>query len=180
MKTAIVSEFKSSQRVKAFELRIKKDVERLGSQVRIMEFCGGHTHSIIKFGIDELLKGYVRFVHGPGCPVCVLPTQRIDLAIELAKIPSTILCTYGDLLRVPGSNGKSLLSLRSEGYDVRMVYSCLDVLRIAEENPSKEAVFFAIGFETTTPQTALLLQKAKMMGLKNLSVVSNHVLTPPA
>lgn len=176
----IRSEFKDSERVRAFELRIKRDVERLGSEVHIMEFCGGHTHSIMKYGIDELLKGYVRFVHGPGCPVCVMPMQRVDLAIELAKLPNTILCTYGDLLRVPGSGRKNLLNLRSEGYDIRMVYSCLDTLNIAQENPKKEVIFFAIGFETTTPQTAVLIQKAKMMGLKNLSVVSNHVITPAA
>lgn len=102
------------------------------------------------------------------------------LAIELAKIPNTVLCTYGDLLRVPGSNRKSLLNLRSEGCDVRMVYSCLDVLKIAEENPQKEVIFFAIGFETTTPQTAVLIRKAKAMGIRNLSVVSNHVITPAA
>jgi hydrogenase expression/formation protein HypD len=176
----IRSEFKDSEKVKAFELRIKRDVERLGSEVYIMEFCGGHTHSIMKYGIDELLKGYVRFVHGPGCPVCVMPMQRVDLAIELAKLPNTILCTYGDLLRVPGSGRRNLLNLRSEGYDIRMVYSCLDTLKIAQENPEKEVMFFAIGFETTTPQTAVLIQKAKMMGLKNLSVVSNHVITPAA
>ncbi|SNZ15364.1 hydrogenase formation protein HypD [Hydrogenobacter hydrogenophilus] len=176
----IRSEFKDEAKVKALERRIKEDIEKLGREVYIMEFCGGHTHSIMKYGIDELLKGYVRFVHGPGCPVCVMPMQRIDLAIELAKIPNTVLCTYGDLLRVPGSNRKSLLNLRSEGYDVRMVYSCLDTLKIAQENPQKEVIFFAIGFETTTPQTAVLIQKAKDMGLKNLSVVCNHVITPAA
>jgi hydrogenase expression/formation protein HypD len=176
----IRSAFKDEAKVKVLERRIKEDIEKLGREVYIMEFCGGHTHSIMKYGIDELLKGYVRFVHGPGCPVCVMPMQRIDLAIELAKIPNTVLCTYGDLLRVPGSNRKSLLNLRSEGCDVRMVYSCLDVLKIAEENPQKEVIFFAIGFETTTPQTAVLIRKAKAMGIRNLSVVSNHVITPAA
>jgi len=176
----IRSAFKDEAKVKVLERRIKEDIEKLGREVYIMEFCGGHTHSIMKYGIDELLKGYVRFIHGPGCPVCVMPMQRIDLAIELAKIPNTVLCTYGDLLRVPGSNRKSLLNLRSEGCDVRMVYSCLDVLKIAEENPQKEVIFFAIGFETTTPQTAVLIRKAKAMGIRNLSVVSNHVITPAA
>jgi hydrogenase expression/formation protein HypD len=176
----IRSAFKDEAKVKVLERRIKENIEKLGREVYIMEFCGGHTHSIMKYGIDELLKGYVRFVHGPGCPVCVMPMQRIDLAIELAKIPNTVLCTYGDLLRVPGSNRKSLLNLRSEGCDVRMVYSCLDVLKIAEENPQKEVIFFAIGFETTTPQTAVLIRKAKAMGIRNLSVVSNHVITPAA
>ncbi|MEZ0360876.1 MAG: hydrogenase formation protein HypD [Hydrogenobacter sp.] len=180
MKVDIRSEFKDGEKVKVLELKIKRDVEKFGSEVYIMEFCGGHTHSIMKYGIDELLKGYVKFVHGPGCPVCVMPMQRIDLAIELAKLPNTVLCTYGDLLRVPGSNRKSLLSLRSEGYNVRMVYSCLDTLKIAQENPEKEVIFFAIGFETTTPQTAVLIKKAKALGLKNLSVVSNHVITPAA
>jgi hydrogenase expression/formation protein HypD len=145
-----------------------------------MEFCGGHTHSIMKFGIDQLLEDSVSFVHGPGCPVCVMPMSRIDLAIELAKEPDLILCSYGDLLRVPGSGRKSLLDLRAEGRDIRMLYSCLDALKIALRNPDKEVVFFAIGFETTTPQTAVLIKKAKELGVKNLSVVSNHVITPAA
>lgn len=175
-----MSEFRNSKRVKALEIKIKETVERIGHVVHIMEFCGGHTHAIMKYGIDDLLKGYVRFVHGPGCPVCVMPMQRVDLALEMARLPDTILCTYGDLLRVPGSDGKSLLKLRAEGYDIRGVYSCLDSIKIASENPKKNIIFFAIGFETTTPQTAVLLLNAKRMGIKNLFVVSNHVITPAA
>lgn len=174
------ADFRSSKRIKSLVRAIKREARGLDLPVHIMEFCGGHTHSIMKFGIDQLLEGVVRFVHGPGCPVCVMPMSRIDLAIELAKRPEVILCSYGDLLRVPGSNRKSLLNLRAEGADVRMVYSCLDCLKIAKENPDKEVIFFAIGFETTTPQTAVLIRKAKELGIKNLSVVSNHVITPAA
>jgi len=173
-------EFRNSERIKSLVRAIKREAQGLDLPVHIMEFCGGHTHSIMKFGIDQLLEDVVRFVHGPGCPVCVMPMSRIDLAIELAKRPEVILCSYGDLLRVPGSNRKSLLNLRAEGADVRMVYSCLDSIKIARENPDKEVVFFAIGFETTTPQTAVLIKKAKELGIKNLSVVSNHVITPAA
>jgi len=145
-----------------------------------MEFCGGHTHVIMRYGIDELLSDYVKFVHGPGCPVCVLPMSRVDLAIELAKQKDLILCTYGDVMRVPGSNKESLLVLKAEGYNIKMLYSCLDAIKIAERNPDKQVVFFAIGFETTTPQTALLILQANEKGAKNLSVVSNHVITPAA
>ncbi len=174
-------EFRDSDKIKILLSKIRDVSERVDKKpVRIMEFCGGHTHAIMKFGIDQLLEGIVRFVHGPGCPVCVMPMGRIDLAIELAKLPEVILCSYGDLLRVPGSQRKSLLDLRAQGSDVRMVYSCLDSIKIALQNPNKEVVFFAIGFETTTPQTAVLVKKAKEMGIRNLSVVSNHVITPAA
>ncbi len=173
-------EFRDSSRIKSLVSRIEQEVRDLDLPLHIMEFCGGHTHAIMKFGIDRLLDGIVRFVHGPGCPVCVMPMNRIDLALGIASLPNTILCSYGDLLRVPGSRRKSLLELRASGADVRMVYSCLDTLKIARENPDKEVVFFAIGFETTTPQTAVLIKKAKEMGLKNLTVVCNHVITPAA
>ncbi len=176
----IKSIFRDKDSIKALEIAIKKDVERLGREVHIMEFCGGHTHAIVKDGIDELLNGYIKFVHGPGCPVCVIPMQRVDLAIEIAKLPNVILCTYGDMLRIPGSNRKSLMNLKSEGYDIRMLYSCLDTIKIAQKYPDKEVVFFAIGFETTTPQTSMLILNAKRMGIKNLSVVCNHVITPAA
>ncbi len=158
---------------------IKDKAGGLGKPLRIMEFCGGHTHVIIRYGIDQLLNSAVEFIHGPGCPVCVVPKGRIDLAIELAE-SGVILCTYGDLLRVPGSGGKTLLSTRASGFDVRMVYSPLEVLRIAKENSKKEVVFFSIGFETTTPQTAVLILKAKREGIRNLSVICNHVRTPSA
>ncbi|WP_461829180.1 hydrogenase formation protein HypD [Aquifex sp.] len=173
--------FKNPRIAKSLVEKIKRELEGVKSlPIHIMEFCGGHTHAIMKYGIDQLLEGYVRFVHGPGCPVCVMPMRRIDLALELAKLPNVILCTYGDLLRVPGSRRKSLLNVRAEGADVRMVYSCLDTIKIARENPDKEVIFYAIGFETTTPQTAVLIKKVKELGIKNLSVVSNHVITPAA
>ncbi|MFN3598680.1 MAG: hydrogenase formation protein HypD [Aquificaceae bacterium] len=172
--------YKEAESIRKLTRAIKNTIDSLGKPLRIMEFCGGHTHTIVKHGIDQLLEGFVNFVHGPGCPVCVLAIGRVDLAVELAKRRGVILCTYGDVLRVPGSQRKSLLDIRAEGGDVRMVYSCLDTLQIAQENPNKEVVFFAIGFETTTPQTAVLIKKAKDLGLKNLSVVSNHVITPAA
>ena len=176
----IVQKLRDPKRVDHLLKVIRREAEGLPLPLRIMEFCGGHTHAIMKHGIDKILEGIVRFVHGPGCPVCVMPMSRIDLALEIAKQPGVILCSYGDLLRVPGSSRKSLIHLRAEGYDVRMVYSCLDVIKIAQENPNREVVFFAIGFETTTPQTAVLIRKAKLLGIKNLSVVSNHVITPAA
>ncbi|HCO39745.1 MAG TPA: hydrogenase formation protein HypD [Aquificaceae bacterium] len=172
--------FREAEDIKRLQKVIEKRVEEIGRPLRIMEFCGGHTHTIVKYGIDQLLEDYVIFVHGPGCPVCVLPISRVDLAIELARKDNVILCTYGDVLRVPGSQRKSLMDIRAEGRDVRMVYSCLDAIGIAQENPHKEVVFFAIGFETTTPQTAVLIKRAKELGLRNLSVVCNHVITPAA
>lgn len=176
----ILETFKDPDKVRSLEILIKETVEKIGKTLRIMEFCGGHTHTIMKYGIDQLLEGFIRFVHGPGCPVCVLPMRRVDLAIELAKQKDIILCTYGDVLRVPGSDRKSLLNLKAEGGDIRIFYSCLDAIKIAQTNPEKQVIFFAIGFETTTPQTALLILKANELGLKNLSVVSNHVITPAA
>jgi len=180
LKTFELTEFRDSKRLRTIEKAIKRLVERIGRVVNIMEFCGGHTHAIVKHGIDQLLEGYVRFVHGPGCPVCVIPQSRIDLAIHIARQENTVLCSYGDLLRVPGSQRKSLLDLRAEGREVRMVNSSLEVLKIAQAESKKNVVFFAIGFETTTPQTAVLLLKAKQLGLRNLYVVSNHVVTPSA
>jgi hydrogenase expression/formation protein HypD len=149
-------------------------------QYRLMEFCGGHTHAIFRYGIQDLLPSAIHMIHGPGCPVCVLPVGCIDNAIELAKCPNVILCSYGDMMRVPGSEKETLLSVKSAGYDVRMVYSCLDALTLARDNPNREIVFFAIGFETTTPPTALAIQTAEREGLKNFSVFCNHVLTPAA
>jgi hydrogenase expression/formation protein HypD len=147
---------------------------------QLMEFCGGHTHAIHRYGLPGLLPGNVEMIHGPGCPVCVLPIARIDKAIALASIPNVILCSYGDMLRVPGSNRHSLLKAKAEGADVRMIYSVDDVLKIASENPHRQVVFFAIGFETTTPPTAYAIKQAKMRGLMNFSVFCNHVLTPAA
>ena len=159
--------------------KIKKEVKSQ-KMYSIMEFCGGHTHSLLKYGILDLLPENVQMIHGPGCPVCVMSIERIDLAIELAQNPDVIFCTYGDLLRVPGSKRKSLLHVKADGYDVRMVYSSMDCIDIAKKNPNKEVIFFALGFETTTPQTAYLIKYLKENNIKNVSVVSNHVLTPSA
>ncbi len=149
-------------------------------QYRFMEFCGGHTHALFRNGIPALLPAEVTMVHGPGCPVCVLPMARIDMAIELARLPDVILCSYGDMLRVPGARGTSLLKARAEGADVRMVYAISDALALARKLPARQVVFFAIGFETTTPPTALALLEARAASLQNFTVFCNHVLTPPA
>jgi len=147
---------------------------------RLMEFCGGHTHAISRYGLEDLLPSNVRMIHGPGCPVCVLPMARVDMAIACARKPAVTLCAYGDLMRVPGSNGSSLLKAKAEGADIRMVYSTLDAIRIAGSEPEREVVFFAIGFETTTPPTALAIRAAEKKGLGNFSILCNHVMTPPA
>ncbi len=164
----------------------RKIAERLAAEVQpgrnysFMEFCGGHTHAISRYGVAELLPKNVRMVHGPGCPVCVLPIGRIDLAIGLALERKVIVCTYGDTMRVPASNGLSLVKAKARGGDIRMVYSAADALTIACQNPEREVVFFAIGFETTTPPTALAIRDAQRQGLKNFTVLSCHVLTPSA
>lgn len=145
-----------------------------------MEFCGGHTHAIFRHGVQMLLPKNIKMIHGPGCPVCVLPIERVDYAIHLSKLPETILCTYGDLQRIPGSDGKSLLNVKSEGAKVAMIYSPLDALKLAKENPATRIIFFAIGFETTAPATAHAICEAKKLNLKNFFVVCNHVLTPSA
>mgnify|MGYP000161384704 FL=1 len=146
----------------------------------VMEFCGGHTHAIFRYGVQDLMPANVRFVHGPGCPVCVLPVRRLDDAVELAERHGVILCSYGDMMRVPGTKQRSLIRAKADGADIRMVYSTQDALRIARENPSREVVFFAIGFETTTPPTAVAIRQAAAEGLTNFSVFCNHVLTPAA
>jgi hydrogenase expression/formation protein HypD len=151
-----------------------------GRHYQFMEFCGGHTHAISRYGIEDLLPGNVQMVHGPGCPVCVLPIGRIDDAIALAMRPEVTLCTYADLMRVPASAGANLLKAKAAGADIRMVYSTLDAIRIAETEPGREVVFFAIGFETTTPPTAIAVKLARKKRLANFSVFCNHVLTPPA
>ncbi|MGJ5201944.1 hydrogenase formation protein HypD [Bradyrhizobium sp. HKCCYLR20261] len=158
-------------------IRAKADPARA---YRFMEFCGGHTHAIARYGLEDMLPENVRMIHGPGCPVCVLPAGRIDMAIALAERPEVILCVYGDLMRVPGSRGASLLKAKARGADIRMVYSTLDAIALAEQNPSREVVFFAIGFETTTPPTAVMICAAEKKRLSNFSVFCNHVLTPPA
>jgi hydrogenase expression/formation protein HypD len=153
------------------------DTER---EYRLMEFCGGHTHAIFRYGVQDLMPPNVRFVHGPGCPVCVLPTARIDQAIALAESHSVTLCTYADLMRVPAGERRSLLKAKGGGADIRMVYSTQDALAIARAHPERQVVFFAIGFETTTPPTAVALRQARAERLANFSVFCNHVLTPPA
>lgn len=146
----------------------------------LMEFCGGHTHAISRYGIVDLLPANVHMIHGPGCPVCILPVGIIQAAIQLAQIPRLILCCYGDMLRVPTAKGLNLLKIKASGADVRMIYSSVDAVKIAQENPGRQVVFIAIGFETTTPPTAVAIQQAQILGLKNFSVFCNHVLTPSA
>lgn len=145
----------------------------------IMEVCGGQTHSIIRNGLDRLLSANIELVHGPGCPVCVTPLETLDKALAIAARPEVIFCSFGDMLRVPGSQ-KDLLRVKSEGGTVRVVYSPLDAVKIARENPTKEVVFFAVGFETTAPANAMAVWQAKQSGLKNFSLLVSHVLVPPA
>jgi hydrogenase expression/formation protein HypD len=145
----------------------------------IMEVCGGQTHAILKFGIDELLPAGITLIHGPGCPVCVTPVEMIDRAIAIARQPGVILCSFGDMLRVPGS-GQDLLAAKAAGADVRIVYSPLDALRLAQQQPNREVVFFAVGFETTAPATAMAVYQAERQGLRNFTLLVAHVLVPPA
>lgn len=145
----------------------------------IMEVCGGQTHAILKFGVDELLPPEITLLHGPGCPVCVTPVELIDKAIEIAAQPGVVLTSFGDMLRVPGTK-RDLLSCKAAGGDVRMVYSPLDAVKLAQRNPDKQVVFFAVGFETTAPANALAVQQAAQQGVENFSMLVSHVLVPPA
>lgn len=174
-----IEDFRNAAFAKALVEKIaaKVDPER---HYQFMEFCGGHTHAIHRYGIPGLLPSNVELIHGPGCPVCVLPMAITDKAIALASLPQVIFCSYADMLRVPGTGQKSLLQAKAAGADVRMIYSAEDALRLAQENPHKEVVFFAIGFETTTPPTALVIKQAQHLKLTNFSVFCNHVLTPVA
>lgn len=160
---------------------IAQEITRLagGRPLKLMEVCGGHTHTIYKHGVEDLLPRNIDLVHGPGCPVCVLPMGRIDDAIAIARTQGVIFTTFGDMMRVPGSRG-SLLDAKAEGADVRFVYSPLDALKIARENPDNQVVFFAIGFETTAPSTAVTLLRAQSEGIKNFSIFCNHVTIIPA
>jgi len=158
--------------------RLAALVDRPGP-IKIMEVCGGHTHTIFKFGLEQLLPPRVELVHGPGCPVCIMPRGRLDDAIALAQIPGVMLTSFGDALRVPGSR-LNLLQARAAGADIRMVYSPLDALALAQQHRDRQVVFFAIGFETTAPSTALTLLQAQAQGVTNFSVFSNHVLVVPA
>lgn len=146
--------------------------------LQIMEVCGGHTHTIFRYGIEQMLPDRIELIHGPGCPVCVLPRGRVDDCVALAENPNVIFTTFGDALRVPGSN-KSLLQAKAEGADVRMVYSPLDALELAKNNPDKELIFFAIGFETTMPGTALTVLEAERSGINNFSLFCNHITIVP-
>jgi len=145
----------------------------------LMEVCGGQTHAIVKFGLDELLPGQVTLIHGPGCPVCVTCVELIDKALEIASRPEVTFCSFGDMLRVPGSK-KDLLSVKAEGGDVRIVYSPVDAVKLAEQNSAKEVVFFGVGFETTAPATAMAVYQAARRGVKNFSLLVSHALVPPA
>jgi hydrogenase expression/formation protein HypD len=172
----LIEGFRDPEHMKALAALIKKECK---SKINIMEVCGGHTHTIMKFGLSQILPDLIEFVHGPGCPVCIMPKERIDHAIALASMPNTILATLGDMIRVPGSK-TSLQKLRAEGKDIRSLYSPMDVIKIAQENPDKNVVFFAIGFETTTPMSAVLVQQAIALGLKNVFFHINHVTVPEA
>ncbi|MBT4888941.1 MAG: hydrogenase formation protein HypD [Rhodospirillales bacterium] len=174
-----VDEFRDKTVARTLSEAIKNAVES-DRQYNVMEFCGGHTHAIFRYGVQDLMPDNVNFIHGPGCPVCVLPIGRIDDALELALKHEVILCSYGDMMRVPASKKQSLIKAKAQGADIRMIYSTQDALTIAQENPDRQVVFFAIGFETTTPPTAVAIKQAKALGLENFSVFCNHVLTPAA
>ena len=171
-----MSEYRDPELAKKYLEEIKKTVTQPWS---IMEVCGGQTHSLVKNGIIEMLPKTVTMIHGPGCPVCVTPLNIIDKAIHLALEENVILCSFGDMLRVPGSK-KNLLEAKAEGADIRILYSPLEAVRIAEDNPDKEVVFFAVGFETTAPANALSVIHAHRKELKNYSILTSHVLVPPA
>jgi hydrogenase expression/formation protein HypD len=174
-----IDEFRDGELAQGIARRIAAEIQP-DRRYAFMEFCGGHTHAISRYGIAELLPAAVRMIHGPGCPVCVLPIGRVDQAIQLALDRGVILCTYGDVMRVPASHSLSLMKAKARGADVRMVYSAADALKLAQQHPDREVVFLAIGFETTTPPTALVLKTAKAAGVSNFSVLCNHVLTPSA
>lgn len=171
-----VSEYRDVELIKP----LINQIERITTQSWVlMEICGGQTHAIMRSGLDQLLPPLIELVHGPGCPVCVTSLELIDKAISIASSPDVIFTSYGDMLRVPGT-GKDLFQVRAEGGDVRVVYSPLDAIRIAQENPARQIVFFAIGFETTAPANAMSILQARTLGLKNFSVLVSHVCVPPA
>jgi hydrogenase expression/formation protein HypD len=171
-----VDEYRAAAAVETVVGRIRERVTRPWT---LMEVCGGQTHSILKFGLDALLPSELRLVHGPGCPVCVTPLEMIDRAVAIASRPDTIFCSFGDMLRVPGS-ATDLLKVKAGGGDVRVVYSPLDALRLARRHPDRKVVFFAVGFETTAPANAMAVHRAAAEGLGNFSVLVAHVLVPPA
>jgi hydrogenase expression/formation protein HypD len=176
-----VSEFRDPVAAKAVLAAIDRITDALGATaakpIHIMEVCGGHTHAIFRYGLDKLTPPGIEFIHGPGCPVCVLPRSRVDEAVQLAERPGVVFTTFGDAMRVPGT-GKSLLQARAAGADVRMVYSPLDALELARRDPGREVIFFGLGFETTTPSTAIAVQMAAVEGLTNFSIFCNHITVP--
>lgn len=174
-----VDEFRDPQKADALLREIEKLCQPLKKTIKIMEVCGGHTHSIFKYGIEEVLPDAIELIHGPGCPVCVMPKGRLDDAISLALHPNVIFTTFGDAMRVPGSK-TTLLQAKARGADIRMVYSPIDSLQIAKDNIGKEVVFFALGFETTAPSTAMTILQAADEEINNFSMFSNHVLVIPA
>lgn len=174
----LIDSFRDKDKILGILKNIKFEAKKLNHKLNIMEVCGGHTHSIMKYGLNRLLDDSINFIHGPGCPVCIMPKNRIDHAYEIAMQDDVILLTLGDMIKIPGSKG-SLQKARSEGCDVRFIYSPMEVLKIARENKNKRVVFFAIGFETTTPMSAALLERAINQNINNLFFHINHVLVPP-
>lgn len=175
----LISPFRDKQTLLALSNAIKKLAFKLEKKLVIMEVCGGHTHSLMKYGLLDLMPNNLEFVHGPGCPVCVMPRARLDEAYELAMIKDSIILSLGDMMKVPGSYG-SLIQAREKGLDARFLYSPMQALEIAKENPTKKVIYIAIGFETTTPMTASVLLNAKKEKLKNLFFHINHILVPPS
>ncbi len=177
-----VDEFRDPEKARALNQEIAALLEQLAATrkrpLQLMEFCGGHTHTIFRYGIEQMLPEQIELVHGPGCPVCVLPMGRVDDCVTLAERPEVIFTTFGDAMRVPGSK-KSLLQAKADGADIRMVYSPLDALELARRNPEREVVFFALGFETTMPSTALTVLQAEAQGINNFSLFCNHITTVP-
>jgi hydrogenase expression/formation protein HypD len=171
-----IDEYRDADTVAKFAESIRRTATKPWT---IMEVCGGQTHAIIRYGLDELLPAGITLVHGPGCPVCVTPAELIDKACEIASRPNTVMCSFGDMLRVPGTRS-DLLSVKATGGDVRTVYSPMDALAVARDDPSREVVFFAVGFETTAPANAMAVFQAKRQGLPNFSILVSHVLVPPA
>ena len=169
--------FRNPKAIKAIAKLISQEAKKLPKRIRVMEVCGGHTHTIMKYGLNQIMPNNIDFIHGPGCPVCVIPKERIDHAYVLSMQENVILVTLGDMIKVPGSKG-SLQNARSKGADIRFVYSPMDTVKIAQENPDKTVIFFAIGFETTTPMTAALLNYVDKNEIKNILFHINHVTVP--
>jgi hydrogenase expression/formation protein HypD len=172
-----IDEFRDKKKAHILIGKIKKEVKQ---DYSFMEFCGGHTHAIFKHALHEVLPHEIKLIHGPGCPVCILPEKVVKQAIEITQNPSVIFCTYGDFLRIPGEKGTNLLKTKAQGADIKIVYSPLDALSLARQNPHKKIVFMGIGFETTAPATALAIKMASLEKLKNFHVFCRHVLTPSA